>query len=868
MRSVYITGTGSFLPGPPLEHDDLEPILGLIAGQPSKYRSRVLRANGIKTRHYARNREGQQTHVNEELAVNAIRDALVHRGASVNDVEMLAVGTTWGDVFVPGFASMVHGRLGGRPMEVLSSAGVCVSGMNAFRAVYNAVRAGDHDLGVTGASELVSCMMTGSRFKKESEIKIREDADPSFHFFNADFLRWMLSDGAGAAVLESKPHPTALSLRVDWVTSTSYAHKYPVCMYAGTSDTSGAVIGKTVSSYSSFAAAEEDGLGILRQDTKLLGVGIPDVVGTELKRLMGEKQFTLNDVDWVLPHLSSMHFRAEMLRVITDLGRDESMVFTNLRTKGNTGSASIYIMLDEALKSGMFKPGERILLMIPESARFSISYAMLTCVSPDAERTEVSLPPSVTAQSGEPVMIPKTKPSFAPVSVAPHSSYARALTESEIASALERSPLGLEFARSKNPVSQYLARELALVWQEFTERLTSTPFFLALEHKTLTVDDYKCLLRNLRQQVVDGARWISRAASNISQENFFVRSAMITHSAEEHRDFQMLERNYMALGGTRQEIEHGNKNVGSEALSAFVFQEASMPDPLQLLGAMFIIEGLGSHFAGDWAKRIKEQLGLDDKAVSFLAYHGENDDNHYDKLRAILSLPIITQPIAERLVKTAKTVARLYGASDRGARQRMRKSAGQKPPELPRHSRPSLVPEVSPQTRSAIVTATPAAEQIAEPKKPRDRANPSIYHALRVSPTVQMEREGVEVQVRDLQNWTRWYIFPAMRLLALGITRLIFGIKRLIPLRLHSERALNFFTKWATRYLASKDALTFMLRHFVIETQIINFIARNSGDDAVETCDLIPLRPEEMGDWKVETQSFSTTSTFSISLSI
>ncbi len=53
----------------------------------------------------------------------------------------------------------------------------------------------------------------------------------------------------------------------------------------------------------------------------------------------------------------------------------------------------------------------------------------------------------------------------------------------------------------------------------------------------------------LRQQVIDGSRWISRAASNVTSENFPIRSAFIGHSSDEHRDFEMIERDYVSVGG-------------------------------------------------------------------------------------------------------------------------------------------------------------------------------------------------------------------------------------------------------------------------------------------------------------------------------
>ena len=54
--------------------------------------------------------------------------------------------------------------------------------------------------------------------------------------------------------------------------------------------------------------------------------------------------------------------------------------FTNLKTKGNTGSAAIFIMLEEAFNNGLFKPGDKILLVVPESARFNYGYIQLTCM--------------------------------------------------------------------------------------------------------------------------------------------------------------------------------------------------------------------------------------------------------------------------------------------------------------------------------------------------------------------------------------------------------------------------------------------------------------------------------------------------------
>ena len=202
--------------------------------------------------------------------------------------------------------------------------------------------------------------------------------------------------------------------------------------------------------------------------------------------------------------------------------------------------------------------------------------------------------------------------------------------------------------------------ELARVWEDFERQVRATPLVSRIDTGTATLDDYRRLLVHLRQQVVEGGRWISRAASNFSVDMFALRSAAIKHAAEEHRDYQLLERDFVAVGGTLEEIRGARKNIGSEALSAYVFHQASQPDPVDLLGAMFVIEGLGAGLVLGWARALREQLGLREDQVTFLGYHGEADDAHFAELAHLLREAVPDRAAAARVVRTAEVVARLY----------------------------------------------------------------------------------------------------------------------------------------------------------------------------------------------------------------
>jgi hypothetical protein len=203
-------------------------------------------------------------------------------------------------------------------------------------------------------------------------------------------------------------------------------------------------------------------------------------------------------------------------------------------------------------------------------------------------------------------------------------------------------------------------RGLARVWIEFESALVQVPVIARLAAGRLRREDYLALLRNLRQQVIEGSRWISRAASSLGPAHEELRTLFVRHAVAEHRDFRLLEDNYVAAGGQLDEIRTAPKNLGSEALSAFMYHAASKPDPLPMLGAMFVIEGLGERLALPWSEAIRAQLGLDKDAVSFLAYHGANDGDHLDMFDAALALAVRDAATADDIVRHARIVARLY----------------------------------------------------------------------------------------------------------------------------------------------------------------------------------------------------------------
>lgn len=607
-NQVYITSLGVFLPNEAISNDEMEDYLGKIHGKSSVVRSRILKQNGILSRYYALTREQKSTHSNAELAANAIRQALAKSNVDPKGVQLLATGTTQGDLPVPGFASMVHAELGLPKCEVASFQSVCSSGMMALKDSFIKIKCGEKQNAVSVGSEFASRLFKSTRYEAQGVDSVS---------FDTEFLRWMLSDGAGAGVLQNKKNEKGLSLRIDWIDILSHANEFPLCMYTGKNNNKDEDE-CTWLDYPDYESASRAGAINLKQDMRLLDQVVQTGVAHYFE-LIDRSKVDATKVDWLCCHYSSDFFKAPIRELMKKGGAEipEEKWFSNLSSKGNTGAASIYIMLEELFYSGKLKHGDTILCMVPESGRFITSFMQLT--------VEEGISKEAASRKYE---IRKVE-----------------------------SP---ELVVNKNPTSEWLVRQLAQIWIDFETKLLGVPVVKKIHDGKLTLDDYKLLLKDLRQQVIDGSQWISRAASNIDIDLFELRSAFIKHTATEHKDYQMLERNYQAVGGDMELILHGEKNIGSLALSNFMFQQASKPNPIDLLGAMFIIEGIGKRLAAYWGEMMKDQLHLTDNQVSFFTYHGVADENHFHNLEQALNHPRLDMEVAKRIAKTAKATAKLY----------------------------------------------------------------------------------------------------------------------------------------------------------------------------------------------------------------
>ncbi|MEG0446032.1 MAG: beta-ketoacyl-ACP synthase III [Comamonas sp.] len=627
--NVYLQSAGMFLPGAPVDNVGMDAFVAPLNRISERIKRRILAENGIQSRYYAIDGEGHTVVSNTQMAAGAIDDTLRLAGKTLADIGYLSSGSSGGDALMPGFASMIQGEMAAPPMETLSVHGVCAASVGAMQAAAMAVESGAHRLALSVASEMPSRLFKRSRFAAQGY-----DTD-----FDAHFLRWMLSDGAGAVLLggpKALPQANGLRLKLKWTHQRSFAGDYPVCMQLGmTADRS-----KSHLDFPAWSDAEAAGALSLRQDIRLLP-HLFDVCIHEYADLAHKGWVPERGIDHFLCHYSSERF----IPVVDDLLNKAQLAiprerwWSNLAWRGNTGAASIFIMLSEFLQKegSRLKAGDTVLCFIPESGRFTAGY-MLWEVEHDAQIEKapqafsVQKPPPSDALAGDALpdvstIAPPHDPATAPSALAP------------------------------------LLTELASIWQDYRSRVWRTPLLHRIRTRQLQSADYVRWMSHWIPQVREGSLWMREGAASLTGDYAALASLIDLHAGEEQNDFKILHSDYLKAGGTETDITRLRRNPGGEALNAYLHGLAAMPNPIGLLGAIYIIEGTGQRIVPSLLPLLRAALPLPPDAFRFLEYHGANDEHHLDRwlLAVQMALELDSTATAQQaILQTARNTAAMY----------------------------------------------------------------------------------------------------------------------------------------------------------------------------------------------------------------
>jgi hypothetical protein len=121
-----------------------------------------------------------------------------------------------------------------------------------------------------------------------------------------------------------------------------------------------------------------------------------------------------------------------------------------------------------------------------------------------------------------------------------------------------------------------------------------------------------------------------------------------------------------------------------------------------------------------------------------------------------------------------------------------------------------------------------------------DASGPSLWEIMAVDPSIPVDQATMRLVIRDQRSRSRALLYPWVRILSRVAVTVIVGGKRLCPVRFSAHATMDKLCLWFLRRFVSPDAVTLLIRHFIVETDLLNFCLRNA---AVPGAPEIALRP-------------------------
>lgn len=122
------------------------------------------------------------------------------------------------------------------------------------------------------------------------------------------------------------------------------------------------------------------------------------------------------------------------------------------------------------------------------------------------------------------------------------------------------------------------------------------------------------------------------------------------------------------------------------------------------------------------------------------------------------------------------------------------------------------------------------------------RSDPSMWEAVYADPSVPLDRALVRQIIDDQRRLSRRWLYPIVRIVSRVLVAVVSVVKRVLPFRWMPLGTMDALCVWFLRRFVSPDAVELLIRHFVVETNLVNFIIRNTP----VRMEPVTLRPETL----------------------
>ena len=310
MIRAKIVGVGAYAPKRIVTNADLE----LTVNTSDAW---IQQRSGIRQRHFV-----DETEATSDLAVRAAQQAMERANLVPEDIDLIVVGTTTGDMIFPTTANILQQRLGCRKIGSLDLYAACSGSIYSLSVASQFVQSGKyrHVLAV-GA---------------ESLSRITDPTDRATCV--------LLADAAGAVVLEPTEDGSGV---IDTDLYSDGSHWELLYMPGGGSRMPASR--ESVDTRMHFAKMK---------GSELFKVAVRMFVECA-ETILSRHGLRVDDVSLFIPHQANLRIiEAAAKRLDMPMER----VFVNVDRYGNTGAASVYVAMEEALAAGRLKKGDVVLL--------------------------------------------------------------------------------------------------------------------------------------------------------------------------------------------------------------------------------------------------------------------------------------------------------------------------------------------------------------------------------------------------------------------------------------------------------------------------------------------------------------------------
>ncbi|MBD3657617.1 MULTISPECIES: TenA family transcriptional regulator [Marinobacter] len=195
---------------------------------------------------------------------------------------------------------------------------------------------------------------------------------------------------------------------------------------------------------------------------------------------------------------------------------------------------------------------------------------------------------------------------------------------------------------------------------EDRKHVTGAPAFTAIPQGRFSRASYTWFLTQAFHHVKHTAPLMMACGARLPERLEFVRKALVEYIEEEYGHHEWILDDLAACGEDREAIRQGDPDLSIRLMVSYLYDQINRGNPIGLFGMVQVLEGTSIDLATPMGQKIQQNLGLPDKAMSYLFSHGALDQDHFEFFRGLMDQ--ITDPQDQKaIIDTARICYRLYG---------------------------------------------------------------------------------------------------------------------------------------------------------------------------------------------------------------